>query len=75
MLTVHGAKQTSDISGRQVIATRWLGEDATFANRPWETAPSFPLGLNPGDAYYTSDSFPVMWRSGQDSECTNDKTW
>ena len=65
MLTLHGAKQTTDIAGRQVVATRWLGEDATFATRPWETSPSYTGGLKPGEAFHTSDTFPVMWRSEQ----------
>ena len=63
MLTLHGAKQTTDIAGRQVVATRWLGEDATFATRPWETSQSYTGGLKDGDAFHTSDTFPIMWRS------------
>ena len=71
MLTLHGAKQTTDIAGRQVVATRWLGEDATFATRPWETSPSYTGGLKPGDAFHTSDTFPIMWRSEQWTETQN----
>ena len=63
MRTLHGAKQTMDTAGRQVVATRWLGEDATFASRPWETSPSITEGLKPGDPFYRSKTFPVVWRS------------
>jgi len=63
MRTLHGAKQSTDTAGRQVVATRWLGEDATFATRPWETSPSYTGGLMPGYPFPASDAFPVVWRS------------
>lgn len=62
MRTLHGAKQSVDTAGRQVIATRWLGEDATFAKRPWEPSPNYTGGLKPGDPFYTSETFPIVWR-------------
>jgi len=62
MRTLHGAKQSVDTAGRQVVATRWLGEDATFAKRPWETSPNYTGGLKPGDPFYTSETFPIVWR-------------
>ena len=63
MRILHGAKQSTDTAGGQVVATRWLGEDATFATRPWETSPSYTGGLMPGYPFHTSDAFPVVWRS------------
>ena len=42
---------------------RWLGEDATFAERLWEPSPNYSGGLKPGDHFYKSESFPVVWRS------------
>lgn len=62
MRTLHGAKQSVDTAGRQVVATRWLGEDATFAERPWEPSPNYTGGLKPGEPFYTSDAFPIVWR-------------
>ena len=62
MRTLHGAKQSVDRAGRQVVATRWLGEDATFAERPWEPSPNYTGGLKPGEPFYTSDAFPIVWR-------------
>ena len=63
MRTLHGAKQTIDEAGRQVLVTRWLGEDATFAFKPWDNSPSITGGLTPGDPFHKSDTFPVVWRS------------
>ena len=63
MLTLHGAKQSVDAAGRQVVATRWLGEDATFSTRPWVTSPPFTGGLKPGECFHTSDTFPIVWRA------------
>lgn len=65
MRVLHGAKQSIDTAGRQVVATRWLGEDATLGTRPWVTSPPHTGGLKPGDFFYTSDTFPVVWRSKQ----------
>lgn len=63
MRTLHGANQTVDSAGRQVVATRWLGEDATFAYRPWEISPPITGGLKPGESIHRSKTFPVVWRS------------
>ena len=62
MQTLHGAKQSRDTAGRKVVATRWLGEDATFAERPWETSPNYTGGLKPGDPFNKSEAFPTVWR-------------
>ena len=62
MRTLHGAKQSTDTAGRQVVAMRWLGEDATFAERPWEPSPNYTGGLKPGEPFNTSEAFPIVWQ-------------
>jgi ectoine hydroxylase-related dioxygenase (phytanoyl-CoA dioxygenase family) len=63
MATVHGAPGTASVSTRRRgFSTRWLGDDARYAQRPWETSPPFRgLHLEEGD---TMDHplFPVIWR-------------
>ena len=51
------------LSGALTHPHFWLGEDETFATRPLETSPSYTGGLKDGDAFHTSDTFPIMWRS------------
>ena len=62
MLTLHGARNTSDLTTRRRgFSIRWLGDDAVFANRPWKTSPPFnEVALEPG-APMVHQSFPVMW--------------
>ena len=62
MLTVHGAPNTSTIkTRRRGFSTRWLGDDAVFAERPWKTSPPFRnVELRPGDPI-AHDEFPVVW--------------
>ena len=62
MRTIHGAPATTGLkSRRRGFSTRWLGDDARFANRPWKTSPPFnEVNLNPGDVMDHS-SFPVVW--------------
>ena len=61
MKTVHGAPGTAThATRRRAIATRWLGDDAVFAERPFTTSPPFPeLGLEPGDPM-EHELFPVV---------------
>ena len=61
MKTVHGAPGTAThATRRRAIATRWLGDDAVFAERPFTTSPPFPeLGLEPGDPM-EYELFPVV---------------
>ncbi len=51
MATVHGAPGTEGLTHRRrAFATRWLGDDARFAVRPFTTSPPFPdVDLGPGD--------------------------
>lgn len=62
MLTLHGApSNTSLTTPRRILSTRWLGDDAVFATRPWVTSPPITGGLNPGDRV-RGGLFPVVWR-------------
>lgn len=62
MRTVHGAPPTTGLkSRRRGFSTRWLGDDARFATRAWQTSPPYPeVELNHGDAM-EHDSFPTIW--------------
>jgi len=62
--TVHGAPSTATLkSRRRGFASRWLGDDARFARRPWTTSPPFPhLRLTPGEPM-EHPAFPVVWRN------------
>jgi ectoine hydroxylase-related dioxygenase (phytanoyl-CoA dioxygenase family) len=62
MKTVHGAPGTAALkTRRRAIATRWLGDDAVFAKRPFEPSPPFPeVSLEPG-APMVHASFPVVF--------------
>jgi ectoine hydroxylase-related dioxygenase (phytanoyl-CoA dioxygenase family) len=66
MATVHGAPGTADLTTpRRGFSTRWLGDDAVFAVRPWPTSPPFrDLSLNPGDKMDHA-LFPVIWQSSK----------
>jgi ectoine hydroxylase-related dioxygenase (phytanoyl-CoA dioxygenase family) len=63
MATVHGAPGTADLTTRRRgFSTRWLGDDAVFALRPWPTSPPFrDLSLKPGDEL-EHELFPVIWQ-------------
>ena len=61
MLTLHGAPGNTSLQNpRRALATRWLGDDARFAERPWEISPPATGGLEPGDPM-ACDEFPVVW--------------
>jgi ectoine hydroxylase-related dioxygenase (phytanoyl-CoA dioxygenase family) len=62
MRTIHGAPATTGLkSRRRGFSTRWLGDDARFAVRPWKTSPPFKeVRLSPGDPM-DHPSFPVAW--------------
>lgn len=63
MRTLHGAPPTEGLkTRRRGFSTRWLGDDARFAERAWKTSPPFPeVALAAGDPMQ-HDSFPVLWR-------------
>lgn len=62
MRTIHGAPATTGLkSRRRGFSTRWLGDDACFAKRPWPTSPPFSeVDLQPGDAM-NHPLFPIAW--------------
>jgi len=64
MQTVHGAPATAELSSRRRgFATRWLGDDAVYAERPWPTSPPFEgVEIKPGQPV-THPSFPLVWNS------------
>ena len=64
MRTIHGAPATTGVrTRRRGFSTRWLGDDARFAIRPWQTSPPYrEVNLNPGD-HMEHDSFPIAWRA------------
>ncbi len=65
MRTLHGAPATAQIkTRRRGFSTRWLGDNACFAVRPWKTSPPFPEArLEAGDPM-DHPSFPVFWQAG-----------
>ena len=62
-LTVHGAPSNLSANHRRRgFATRWLGDDAVYAQRSGEVSPPFPgldKKLNPGDSL-DGDEFPLV---------------
>lgn len=64
MRTLHGAPSTEGLtSRRRAFSTRWIGDDASFAERAWKTSPPYPeVNLKHGDSM-DHPSFPVMWQS------------
>lgn len=64
MLTLHGAPGTSTLSTpRRGFSTRWMGDDAIFATRPWPTSPPYrSVGLAPGEPMRHAE-FPLVWKS------------
>ena len=66
MRTLHGAPATAKMkTRRRGFSTRWLGDDARFAVRPWKTSPPFSEAkLEPGQAM-DHPSFPVIWQQAR----------
>lgn len=63
-LTLHAAPGNEGASRRRGFSTRWLGDDARFAERPGVTSPPYPgIDLEDGDPL-REDWFPVVWRAG-----------
>ncbi|XP_066947737.1 uncharacterized protein [Macrobrachium rosenbergii] len=62
MRTVHGAAgNSSSTNHRRVLSSRWLGDDAVLATRPWEVSPPITGGLQPGQRA-VCDTFPLVYR-------------
>jgi ectoine hydroxylase-related dioxygenase (phytanoyl-CoA dioxygenase family) len=61
--TVHGAPANRSARPRRVFSSRWVGDDAVFADRGGRTSPPFPgLSLRDG-APLDAPEFPVVYRS------------
>jgi ectoine hydroxylase-related dioxygenase (phytanoyl-CoA dioxygenase family) len=61
--TLHSGKGNPDSSTRRrAFSSRWIGDDAVFAERPGETSPPFPelSHYKQGDSLHHS-LFPVCW--------------
>ena len=64
-MTLHGAAgNRSQTTARRALSTRWFGDDARFAERPWEISPPITGGLKPGEPM-ACDAFPVIWEKGR----------
>ncbi len=64
-LTVHSAPPNpSSTRRRRAFSTRWVGEDAVWAERSGETSPPFPelKGVLAAGDPLDVDAFPVIWR-------------
>lgn len=60
-MTLHGAAgNVSRTTARRALSTRWFGDDAHFAHRPWEISPPITGGLKPGEPM-ACETFPVVW--------------
>ena len=59
--TLHGAPgNPSAERRRRVVSLRWVGDDAVWAERPWEVSPPYePGGLHPGDPL-DDERFPLV---------------
>ena len=63
--TIHGgAGNPSQYARRRAFSSRWIGDDAVFADRPGETSPPFPelSSFRRGDVL-DHPLFPVCWKS------------
>ncbi|MFO1034983.1 MAG: phytanoyl-CoA dioxygenase family protein [Hyphomicrobiales bacterium] len=66
MLTLHGAGGVGGGNRRRVVSFRFIGDDTTFAPRPWRTSPPF-AGLDKElekGAPMVNPLFPVLWERG-----------
>ncbi len=60
-LTLHGAPANVSPERRRGYATRWLGDDVTFAERQGQVSPPIEgHGLEPGDPV-EGEMFPRVW--------------
>ena len=60
--TLHGSDgNESKHVWRRVLSTRWFGEDARIAERPWDVSPPTRGNLQVGDHPKLSNEFPLIW--------------
>ncbi len=59
--TLHDAPGNSLGRRRRAVSFRWIGDDATFAARPWEVSPPYEAdGLTVGGPLDGDDRFPLV---------------
>ena len=59
--TLHDAPGNTLATRRRAVSFRWVGDDATFATRPWQVSPPYePGGLEVGDALGDDARFPIV---------------
>jgi hypothetical protein len=59
--TLHSAPGNLLATRRRAVSLRWLGDDARFGVRPWETSPPYePKGLVAGGALDGDPRFPLV---------------
>jgi ectoine hydroxylase-related dioxygenase (phytanoyl-CoA dioxygenase family) len=56
---LHSANGNNGIHTRRAFASRWLGDDARFATRPWDISPPITGGLKEGDKMIC-ETFPQL---------------
>lgn len=62
--TVHGAPGNPSARMRRVFSSRWVGDDAVYAQRAGKGSPPFTgLTMAHGDPF-DAPIFPVVWRDG-----------
>lgn len=59
--TLHDAPGNELLTRRRAVSLRWVGDDATFGERPWEVSPPYePDGLAVGDPLDGDARFPLV---------------
>ncbi len=59
--TLHDAPGNALESRRRAVSYRWIGDDATFATRPWEVSPPYEAnGLVVGGPLGDDERFPLV---------------
>ena len=59
--TLHDAPGNALATRRRAVSFRWVGDDATFATRPWQVSPPYePDGLTVGGGLGDDERFPVV---------------
>ena len=59
--TLHDAPGNRLASRRRAVSYRWVGDDATFATRPWTVSPPYEAdGLTIGGSLAGDDRFPLV---------------
>lgn len=58
---VHGARGNFSPHRRRALSLRWVGDDATYIERPGRTSPPFPGHDMQNGQRLREDWFPVIW--------------